>query len=458
LHLVVLVVGAFAAQRCAGPEKLTYTLYEPVYLTPEELKASVKVKSPRDMEQPSGIYWRDGYLYIVEAFKGIHIIDNRNPGKPVPQCFLVVPGASQVAVAPGVLYVGAYGDLITFSVGNPGRPVEVNRQVDALPYQWQWPTMPPTRNTEKGRVRVIYPDDQKGYVSGWTTREIEEVQNGDSPSMPVAGFGPTLELTPPQEQFWAWCGTGFGLESRADVAAVAAPQSGASPGALAPSGGVGGSMSRFTLYNDWLYVVTDREIQSYSIANPTVPVSMSKVNVGWQIETVIPAMGHLFVGSASNMYILGLTNPAQPTVVSTFVHSRGCDPVFVDEERKVAYVTVRSGSPCPGTDNTLYSISVQSLNSPRLLAQFRMHNPHGLTFGNDRLYLCDGEAGLKVFDSSDPREVGNRLLTTDGSLKCSDAVLVGSTLMVIAEGGLHQYTVDPQSKTEPIRKVSQLNF
>ena len=71
--------------------------------------------------------------------------------------------------------------------------------------------------------------------------------------------------------------------------------------------------------------------------------------------------------------------------------------------------------------------------------QFDMSDPHGLAVENNLLFVCDGSDGLKVFDNSDPLDVGDNLLYNFTAIQTSDIILNNGTAIMIAEEGVYQY-------------------
>jgi hypothetical protein len=68
-----------------------------------------------------------------------------------------------------------------------------------------------------------------------------------------------------------------------------------------------------------------------------------------------------------------------------------------------------------------------------------MNNPHGLAKDGDLLFICDGSAGLKVYDASDPRSVTSHLLYTYPTINAFDVIPIGKVLVLIGDDGLFQY-------------------
>jgi hypothetical protein len=229
--------------------------------------------------------------------------------------------------------------------------------------------------------------------------------------------------------FWAEDAL-FGLEDKSGVLP------GNVNGNQGSSSGIGGSFSRFTLYDNYLYTVDDYKLNAFLIEQDQL--DLKNVNqLNWGIETIFPYKDKLFIGSNSGMYIFDNSNPESPVLLSSFDHARACDPVVVKDE--VAYVTLRNGSICQGYTNQLDVIDISTLTNPKLIKSYPMDNPHGLAVTNeDIVYLCEGEYGLKTLDVTDPNDV--KQIGYDKSVKTYDVIaLEDKRLLMIGADGFYQY-------------------
>jgi len=96
------------------------------------------------------------------------------------------------------------------------------------------------------------------------------------------------------------------------------------------STGVSGSISLFTIIDDYLYIVENgRLLHPFNISNPGLPSVNDPVVVWGNVETLFPYNGYIFMGTPSGMIIYETSNPTVPTYVSSLSHARGCDPVVV---------------------------------------------------------------------------------------------------------------------------------
>ena len=87
--------------------------YYPILMNRSDLLVSVQLtKSAMPLTKPGKIYLYKNWIFLVENYKGIHLIDNSNPANPLRENFLKVPGCQDVAVHNGILYVDNSVDLV----------------------------------------------------------------------------------------------------------------------------------------------------------------------------------------------------------------------------------------------------------------------------------------------------------------------------------------------------------
>ena len=158
-------------------------------------------------------------------------------------------------------------------------------------------------------------------------------------------------------------------------------------------------MARFSIVQNHLYTVTTSHLNVFQIADALNPVFTKDISLGWNIETIYPFRDQLFVGSMNGMFIFSIANPNEPVQTGQFQHARSCDPVIADDQ--FAYVTLRSGTSCQGFNNQLDVVDLRNPASPFLLKTYSMTNPHGLSKDGNILFICDGKAGLKIYDATD---------------------------------------------------------
>jgi len=176
--------------------------------------------------------------------------------------------------------------------------------------------------------------------------------------------------------------------------------------------------------------------------------------VQWDIETLFPMAGNLFIGSNSGMLIYDISNPEVPEYRSTFTHAKACDPVIVSGN--IAYVTLHDGSECQGFVNQLDVIDVSDINNPSLIKSFPMNNPHGLSIVDKTLYLCEGQSGLKTFDISDNNNIDKNLLDQVTGFFGWDVIVLpsGNQVMVVGSDGIYQFDAKDRSNLSQLSVIS----
>ena len=382
-----------------------YVRFDPVFMASAELRTSIGPEEPRTLENPGKIYSYGRYLFINEPNEGIHIYDNADPAQPQAISFLPIPGNVDLAVQNGLLYADSYVDLVVFDLADPAQPQMVGRTESVFP--------------------SLGEDPERGIVVEFAETEMVE-------TFPCNGNRGNW--------FWQNDALFISVDVMAEASAGAVP----SPNQV----GVGGSLARFTIGFNRLYTVSEYDLKVFSLDEPRAPDLLETVNIGWGIETIFPYGEHLFIGSRNGMHIMDASNPDAPRYVSTFWHTNACDPVFIDGD--IAYVTLRDGTECETFANQLDVVDISDLTDPHLIRTFPMHHPIGLSVRDNHLYLCDDEEGLKIFDTSEPSEVGDRLLRQLKSLNAVDIIALPGrpVIMVIGRDGLYQFDIqtpdDPQ--------------
>jgi hypothetical protein len=383
----------------------TYTLFIPVYKSIEEVRAGIKSDAAVPVKKPGKIFVQGNYIFLNEIDKGVHIIDNTNPAAPVNKYFVAIPGNLDLAVKGTTLYADNYTDLVTLDITNPSS-VQVKKITE----------------------RVFPRRQYSNFFLADTTRVIVDWIKKDTTVSDVN----VTAWSNPEVYYYDFS---------------AANYSSANNKAL----GVSGSMARFTLLNNYLYTVTDNNLNVFDITTPENPVFANSINLGWGIETIYPFKNNLFIGSQSGIFIYNTTNPSQPEKLSQFGHLRVCDPVIADDN--FAYATLRSGTACDGTNvNQLDILNIQDIQNTWLLRSYPLTNPHGLTKSGNTLLICDGAAGLKVYDATDVYNL--RLLQTIEGIDAYDVIAQNNNAIVVTKNGLCQYDFTNRSNVTLRSKIS----
>ena len=357
------------------------------------------------MEATGKIYIRGNYIFLNEVDKGIHVINNSNPSRPENVAFIDIPGNMDMAVKGNILYADLYTDLVALDITDPMN-VKVKKVIEGVF---------PHRYWGGGFAGPDVTSDL--IVTEWEKRDTTVTASCDQTG-------------------WLWGG-------RADVFMSAAnasnsPATGGSNFVSSTSPiGAGGSMARFTIMNERLYTVSWSDLDVFNISNATDPQHTNTINIGgWTIETIYPFKDKLFIGSRAGMFIYNVTNADAPAPAGQFEHARSCDPVIADDN--YAYVTLRSGTECEGFTNQLEIVNLKNNGNPVLEKIYPMKNPHGLSKDGNLLFICDGAAGLKLYDATNALNL--QLLNEVNDIETFDVIAMNNIALVVTKDGLYQYS------------------
>ena len=376
----------------------TYVYYRPVYKTKATVRSEVKSSTPRSIQNPGKLFYKDGYVFLNELDKGVHIIDIKDVTKPKLVSFVAIPGCVDLAVRGNTLYADLDVDLVAIDISDP-----LNTKITKL-------------------LEGVFPHRYYGSFVADSSRVIVDWLRVDTTVQNVDNLG-------------------WGMKA-ADFMTFASVSN--SSGGRSVSNGVGGSMARFALSNDRLYTVSYDDLKIFNTAIPETPSYIKEVALNaWDIETIYPFQNKLFLGASTGMHIVDISNKDNPVKQGTFTHARVCDPVVTDG--KYAYVTLRNGTQCGGFINQLDVVNVENVMAPSLVKSFSLFNPHGLAKDGNLLLICDGADGLKVMDATQPNNVYQ--LGQLKNLITYDVIALDGIALVSAKDGLH--LVDYRTPSKP---------
>jgi hypothetical protein len=381
-----------------------YLVARPLTVSKAEFQNGVDVIAPRPVEESGKIYAYQDYIFVNDMYKGVHVIDNSNPASPRKVSFIKIAGNVDISVKDNFLYADSLSDLIVLDISDIDNIQIVKRLLNVLGNNVIWPA-------EVDFFEYEDIDYDNEVLLGWevvTERRLK------------------VEVQP-------WRNDGAFAEFASDA-----------------SIGQGGSLARFRIVADYLYAVDSHSINIFDISDLENPQDLQEVYAGFDIETIFNQGEHLFLGSMRGMYIYNITNPAVPEFISEFQHGTACDPVVVDGG--YAYVTLRGGNSCGATESGLFIIDISSLSNPVLTSSYPMEEPYGLGIKGNMLFVCDGTAGLKVYDKSDIENLVELRHIED--LVTYDVIPLEESLLMVGDGTLYQY----EYLVDDIREISSLQL
>jgi len=394
----------------------------PVYMSYDDLRSPLGYETPSDLKDPGKIYFKDGFIFINEEMKGVHIIDNRDPANPSNKGFIAIPGNMDIAVKGNILYADSYVDLVAIDISDLNSPKEVSRINDVFPY-----TLPPLVDKD---LPIDEIDKEKGVVTGWEIKlENKRVEKRYFPVYRGEWFGTNYDY---------------------------ALSGGNSSGISGSSFGIGGSMARFGLNGNYLYAIDSYKFHIFDTEDEARPVLVNEPFINNKSETVFIHDNNIFLGTRSGMLVYSLSDPVNPQYKASFPHIYSCDPVVVQDH--VAYVTLRGGNACGNTVNRL-DVFKLSENYETATAQYsyNMTEPYGLGIDDEILFVCDGVKGLQVFDASDISEIDQHKLASFPGIKAYDVIPFDDHLFMIGDDGFYQYDYSDLNNIYEISRIPVVN-
>ena len=415
--IYITLAGLFVACQDSVKETVVYEINEPIFALATDIRSkAIQTKAAQAIEEQGKLCFYEGYLYISEPGKGIHVIDNRNPSSPKAVSLIELEGNVDIAVLNNKLYADNYVDLVYFDISDPAKPQYLSRLEDAFKYSY------PVVDNEIGCDMSAYyaPENQNKIIVGWKLVKREQTIYQYTDGLPM--------------------NEGY----------LSSPNSFADKSPGSSSKGVNGSMSRFSVHKDYLYTVMSSMMSIIDLSGETPVKPVEDIAVDWNVETIFYYKDYMFLGTPTGMSIFSVEDPLRPERMSTTWHINGCDPVVVEDD--IAYVTIHSGNTCGQNNNVLIVYDVSDVKSPKMLVSYAMTKPKGLGVDNGTLFVCDD--GLRVFDASEPQMIMARELAHYSGMEGYDLIPYNKVLMMIADDGLYQYDYTDVKKISQLSKIS----
>lgn len=103
--------------------------YYPVLMERPQLEKSILYREAQTIKNPGKIYYKDQVIYLVEKYKGIHVIDNSNPENPHRTGFINVPGCIDLAIKNNSLFADNSIDLVAINISNGPEQLQVTQRI-----------------------------------------------------------------------------------------------------------------------------------------------------------------------------------------------------------------------------------------------------------------------------------------------------------------------------------------
>lgn len=340
LFLISLFITIFS---CVTGLDYSYK-FEPIYIDVEKIKNEITLLPKKEAFEIEKAYEYKNYLFVTEKNAGLHIIDNKNVRNPINKAFLRIPFNENISIKDDVLYADSLDKLIAIDISK----IEDNK-IEIL-NKLNYPTK---ISFENNRIKIGYKKLDIVYSTKF-----------------FVPFNPYNNLP-----------------SETSVVSSSNPV----------SVGKGGSLSRFSIVDDYLYTVDDYNLNLFNIQDSKNITSMGYVKVSdvKDIETIYPYQDKLFMGATTGTYIYDNKNPLEPSLITKVEHIKTTDPVVVEGTK--AYVTLKF-------QNSLNIVDISDIKKSKVIQSYILQRPSGLAVKENKLFVCI-ENGLKVLDVKDIEKI-----------------------------------------------------
>ena len=222
---------------------------------------------------------------------------------------------------------------------------------------------------------------------------------------------------------------------------------------LTSAPGKPGSITRFTSYGNYLYVLDQNKIVTYDITNASQPNKVHELVDEYGLETITLYEGTIYIGSRNALYILEISNPAAPSILSKSERigdlAGGCDPVAV--RNNYAYSTVKIIENVCGqasVSSRLLVYDVTNKANPVLVDEEAMNIPNGLGYKDNTLFVCDeGADRIFLFDITAPAEPVP--FSSFDLVDAVDLIVDGNRMVVSTKTGFSFFDVTNVNSIQP---------
>ncbi len=205
----------------------------------------------------------------------------------------------------------------------------------------------------------------------------------------------------------------------------------------ANSVGTGGSLAKFIIVGNYLYIADVTAVKVYDISNNGAPAEKEPVPAAWGIETIFSYDNNLFLGASNGMYVYSLADPSKPALIGQAQHFRSCDPVVANDS--FAFVTLRGNERCGPAVDGLYTYNIQDVTNPVLLYTLEMSTPSGLALNGKLVYVCRQDNGMSIVDVTNASNPMIKKTLTDAVFE--DVIVYDKLLICYVSTGLRLYDI-----------------
>lgn len=157
----LLLLLAACTQGSRPPEQIEG--WAPIYRSFEAVN-SVSMDSARATGTAGKIYAYGNYIFQVDQYQGIHVIDNTNPSQAKKIGFLNIPFCTEISIKNGLLYTNSHTDLLAVDISDIMHP-QLRQTLKGA-----FPSVTQDYPQAFGYFECV--DPSKGIVVGWEKKTL----------------------------------------------------------------------------------------------------------------------------------------------------------------------------------------------------------------------------------------------------------------------------------------------
>lgn len=341
---------------------------------------------PEDPWSPQRVAVRDGFAYVTEYYNGLHVFDVSDPAHPALVGPAIPSGVgsswSGLAASGAELYLAADRGVTVWSLASPTAPTEDGAYgsqagIYAVGSAARLPLIC-IAAYRRGLVLLDASDRRAPREIGscaLPAPALEVAMEGDIAVLACGEAGSAIvDIADP-----AWPGLLAMCEIPASTEARA----------IAISGGLVVVGYSVPYEADWIQII--------DVSDPANPTVLSSMPTGGGVDAVLVAGTLAFVGGSEGLCVIDLSDPAVPKVVGRYGNGPGSRADINCLEISGELLFAGEG------DEGFEILDVSDPSNPRRLGgSSTFEDCYALTAVGERLLVADDQAGVTVFDVSDP--------------------------------------------------------
>jgi hypothetical protein len=163
--IMLLMIFSASFISCIDEQDVIVQGMSPVYVAWDDI-STIKTENPRPFINAGKIVSLGNYIFINEATKGIHVVDNSNPIEPKSIAFWLINGNREFIVKDKTLYADNGRHIIVSDISNilQIKPIEIIKDIYNHRLLEEFP------DGYNGKFECYIPE--KGILLDWQVKQL----------------------------------------------------------------------------------------------------------------------------------------------------------------------------------------------------------------------------------------------------------------------------------------------